>query len=447
MNSIRFCFFVAMLFVLNCGIALGQQSAALSTAQKKAIIERSIELLRDNYVFPERVKPIEEFVGQKLSRGGYDSLKNPDEFLESLNEDLQRQGKDRHLKISFGPARVKQIILEKKNEDEGRASVITEDWLRTLRFQNFRLKNLENLDGNIGYFRFLNFAPLAPARQSFIGSMNFLQYSSAIIIDLRDNGGGYSETMDFLLGFFLKDGLQISESRLRKGNRLVKSFVSSDPAVKKVPDDVPVFILVSNRTSSAAEAFAYVLQQYRRATVIGKQTQGEGNAGELFVVNDSLYMMIPTMENINPVSRKSIDGIGVVPDIEIAADKAIDAAKLEICRRLAPRSDSKELRQIYQWQIPYLENRLNPEALTETVVRSVVGEYDGGRTVSFENGVVLYRNSEGVTEELEYIGKGVFQNKAKPWLRLLMPFTDKPIPQFDWVWDDGGDPQTVKRVR
>jgi len=302
------------------------------------------------------------------------------------------------------------------------------------------------LDGNIGYFRFLNFPPLAPSKQSLVASMNFLQFSSAIAIDLRENGGGYSETMDFLLGYFLKDGLQIGESRLRKGNKLVKTFVNNDPAVKKIPGDVPLFILVSNKTSSAAEGFASILQQYRRATIIGEQTQGEGNAGELFVISDLLYIMIPTMESLNPVSRRSIDGIGVAPDIKIASENALIRAKLEICRTLAGRSNIKEIRQIYQWQIPYLENKLDPEPLTDAVIRSVVGEYTEGRKVIAESGVVFYVNTQGKREKLEYIGKGVFQNTEKPWLRLVMPFTDKQIPQFEWTWDDGGQPQKVLRI-
>ena len=44
------------------------------------------------------------------------------------------------------------------------------------------------------------------------------------------------------------------------------------------------------------------------------------------------------------------------------------------------------------------------------------------------------------------MGKGVFQNTLKTWLRLVMPFTDKPIPGFEWTWDDGGKPQKVKKM-
>jgi hypothetical protein len=88
---------------------------------------------------------------------------------------------------------------------------------------------------------------------------------------------------------------------------------------------------------------------------------------------------------------------------------------------------------------------LNPEPLSESIVNAIVGNYEGGRKVIYENGIVFYVNSQGGKEKLEYIGKGVFQNIEKSWLRLIMPFTDKPVPDFEWIWDDGGKPQKVKR--
>ena len=38
-----------------------------------------------------------------------------------------------------------------------------------------------------------------------------------------------------------------------------------------------------------------------------------------------------------------------------------------------------------------------------------------------------------------------FQNDAKPHLRLAMPLLDEPVPYFDWTWEDGGEPQRIKR--
>ncbi|MCX6303499.1 MAG: S41 family peptidase [Bacteroidetes bacterium] len=436
----------ASILMLTTGVGFAQKNSGISNKEKVAIIDKTIGLLYENYLFPERVKLIDKFIHQKLNNGGYDSLTKSIVFLETFERDIQQQGNDQHIGLGVDPGRVKQIIEDGQAEKSGLKPVETEEWLQKLKFENFRLRKLERLDGNVGYFNFLNFTPLESSMLSLVGAMNFIRFSDAIIIDLRDNGGGNSETMDFLLSYFLQDSVQITEMRYRKDGKVVKSYTVKDSLIIKIPKDIPLYILVSNKTSSAAEGFAYTLQQYKRATIIGEQTKGEGNPGELFVINEDLYIMIPTIEGINPVSKKSIDGIGVTPDINIVSSKALTKAKLEIYSTLAATTNIKELKLLYQWQIPYLENELNPVPLTESIINSVVGEYEGGRKVIYENGIVSYINSEGNKEKLEYIGKGVFQNSEKPWLRLVMPFTDKPITAFKWIWDDEGKPQEVKRI-
>ncbi len=435
---------LCILFALTTN-SFAQSNAEFGEKEKSLIIEKAIGLLNENYIYPERVKKIEIFLNDKLKSGGYKQFVEPRDFLQNLNADLEREGRDHHLDIFFGPERVKQIRLEQQNEKNDKPPEFGEEFMMRLRYENFRLRKIERLDGNIGYFNFLNFAPLAPSKDSLVGAMNFLRYSSAIVIDLRDNGGGNAETMNFLISYFLKDGTQIGEWRYRKDNRIEKVYVPADNIVKKVPENVPVYILVSNRTSSAAEGFAGALQQFRGAVLVGEQTKGEGNPGKLFVINDLLYIMIPTVESRNPVTGKSIDGIGVAPDIKINSDKAMTKALLEINRNLAENVPVKELKQLYQWQIPLLENELNPEPLTEKIASAITGEYEDNRKITFENGKIYYTGSQGKKWRLEYIGKGVFQDTEQRWARIVLPYTDKPVSEFDWVYDDGKR-MNVKRI-
>ena len=446
MKKINTFFISIAMLILNTNNSYSQSNGNFSKNDKAVIVDKAIFLLQENYVFPDRVKVIEKYIKEKLSNGGYDSLTKPEEFLESLNNDLEEKGDDRHLDISYGPDRVKQIIADNKNKKEGKEEKLTREWLQRIQYENFRLRKVERLDGNIGYFNFLNFTPLTVSKQSIMSAMNFLLYSTAIIIDLRENGGGYAETMNFMLSYFLPSATPISELKYRKGNKVVKTFTAKDKMINHIPDSIPLYILVSNRTSSAAEGFAYTLQQYKRATIIGEQTKGEGNPGNLFVINDNLYIMIPTAEAINAVSKKSIDGIGVTPDIKIDKDKALTKALLEVNSLLASKSDVNELKLLYQWQIPFLENQLNPEPITESIISSIAGDYEDNRKIVYENATIFYINSKGRKEKLDYIGKGIFQNAGRSSLRLVMPFTDKPVPFFKWTWDDGGEPQQVNRI-
>src|SRR6185503_2112245 len=99
-----------------------------------------------------------------------------------------------------------------------------------------------------------------------------------------------------------------------------------------------------------------------------------------------------------------------------------------------------------EWQIPLYQNEIAPEPLTENIISSVTGEYEEGRKIIYDECTIFYINRRGEREKLNYMGKGIFQHAEKSWLRLVMPYTDKLIPDFQWVWEDGGEPQTVKRA-
>ena len=436
-----------ILFILLCtsSILQGQPDQTFTSLDKKQIIDSALCLLKDNYIFPARIEDVEAFLLQQLDQGIYDLIQNPEVFLDSLNQQIARITHDTHIKILADERRVKQIRLDEKNEDAGKEREFTPDFLKRLQYENFRMRKLERLDGNIGYFSFLNFPPLGPSKESLTSAMNFLKYSNALIFDLRDNGGGHAESMHYLLGYFLADSTQIATWRYRLKNEIVTTFITTDTSVIKIPEEIPLFILVSHNTSSAAEGFAYTLQQYGRAVIIGEQTQGEANPGRLFVINDHLCMMIPTVESTHPVSKKSFDGIGVIPDISIDRKNALTQALLEAYTILASQTNDQGYQLFCEWQLPLLRSELNPACLERSLIEQLIGDYEGERKVLYEEGGVIYVNSIGQKEKLSYIGNGVFQNDAKPHLRLAMPLLDEPVPYFDWTWEDGGEPQRIKR--
>lgn len=417
----------------------------LSRIDKLAIIDKTTRLMDENYIYPRRVNTVRTQLMLRFQNGGYDPLGVTADFIEALNSDLELWGKDHHLNIYANKARVKQILANEQDQNKNKTETITDEFLQQVQYENFRMRKLERLDGNIGYFNFLSFTPLQVSKQSLAAAMSFLLYSNAIIIDLRDNGGGYAATMNFLLSYFLKDSVPVSVHRFRKDNAVVKTFTMKDELIRKIPETTPLYILVSNRTSSAAEAFAYTLQQYKRAVIIGEQTKGEGNPGNLFVINDSMYMMIPTAEAISAVSGKSIESSGVIPDIKTNKSKAMTMALLEAYRKLAAQTTIKELKALYLWQIPFFEHELVPAALNASLPGNITGEYEGGRKIYFENDSLIYINSIGEKDKLIYIGKGIFQSSERNWQRLVVPFTDKIVPYIEWTWNDGGEPQRIMR--
>src|SRR5690349_11316748 len=101
---------LALLLLLTNKIS-AQDKEYLSQKDKLEIVTSVIQLLHENYIFPERVDTIEQFVVHKLKSHGYDSLQESGMFIASLNDDIQKLGHDTHLNISYGPERVQQIKL------------------------------------------------------------------------------------------------------------------------------------------------------------------------------------------------------------------------------------------------------------------------------------------------------------------------------------------------
>jgi retinol-binding protein 3 len=85
-----------------------------------------------------------------------------------------------------------------------------------LQYENFKLRKAERLDGNIGYFKLNGFVELGYSKEAIVSAMNFLSNSSAIILDLRDNGGGSAETANFLMSYFLQDSTKLGEFKKKQ---------------------------------------------------------------------------------------------------------------------------------------------------------------------------------------------------------------------------------------
>jgi tetratricopeptide (TPR) repeat protein len=85
-------------------------------------------------------------------------------------------------------------------------------------------------------------------------------------------------------------------------------------------------VLISNQTFSGAEAFAYDLQALKRATIVGEVSAGAAHPASTWVVYKDLRISIPFGRAINPITGTNWEGVGVKPDIEVAADKALEVA-------------------------------------------------------------------------------------------------------------------------
>jgi C-terminal processing protease CtpA/Prc len=95
---------------------------------------------------------------------------------------------------------------------------------------------------------------------------------------------------------------------------------------RRLGGHTPVWVLTSAATFSAAEEFAYDVQQHGRGLVVGERTRGGAHPCDQFRIDAHLVATIPVARSINPVSGTNWEGVGVSPDIEVPAADAYPVA-------------------------------------------------------------------------------------------------------------------------
>jgi hypothetical protein len=434
--------FVAL--VLPCLLAfnlpcLAQRSdKPVSSEEQKQTIDKAFTLLKANYIFPDVIPVMEKEVYRKLTAGEYTKLSTAEEFIRGLNNDLETLSKDRHIDIFFDPIRVKQIMAEEKGDQKKPA--YAPEFLQRAKYENYMVRKVERLDGNVGYLKFNAFVDTVLSRKTLMAAMNLVANSEALVIDLRQNGGGDAKTLAFLLSYFLPDSTLISKGRSRSSASLILNYSRKDPSITVFRKDMPVYVLVSKRTSSAAEAFAYTLQSYKRAVIIGEVTNGEANPGYLFPVSSEMYIMIPAFENINPITKTNWQGKGVLPDILIQSDKALVAAQANAYQALAESSSNTELKAMYEWMSIGMNAELKPLALPESELKLLQGEFADNRHVTLVNGALYYYRGENPENRKKLIPltTDLFGLEGLPYFRLRFVKNDKnELVAVEGLYDDG----------
>jgi len=428
-----------ILFLFMSINSYGQRSdRAITDIEKKQIIDTALALLKANYIFPEKLTVMEERIYKKFSTGEYSKFTVMEDFIKHINADLENFTNDRHVNLFHDPVRVKQIVAEAKgdNNKPGYAP----EFLQRAKFENYMIRKVERLDGNIGYLKFNIFVDTFLSKKTLVAAMGFIANSSALIIDLRQNGGGDSHTCSFLLGYFLPDSTLISQRRSRSNNSLSKGYINHVSSLQKFSQDVPVYILVSKRTSSAAEAFAYTLQASRRAVIIGDTTKGEANPGYLYALNKEMYIMIPAFESINPITKTNWQAKGVIPDIKISADKALIMAQSKLYEKLATTSSNEDLKNMYSWMAIGLLAEVQPINIKDSELKSFAGDYSDDRHISFSNGSLFYYkgDNEKNKKKLIPLGSDLFGVEAVPFFSLRFIKSEKgQITSLEGMYDDG----------
>jgi len=300
-------------------------SLAAEQPSGREIVTRALELLRANYVFPEQAGQAAAAIEVRLEAGEYDDL---DEITltERLTRDLLQITGDRHLRVvpGGGPGPRSQRVPEPEEPKDHEARRLA--MRRMGRLDNFGIRQVERLDGNVGYLDVRRVAVPANAGPAIGAAMELVAGTYALIIDLRHNGGGAPEGVVFWCSYLLDERPTHLNDIFHADTGETRQFWALPYVPGTRYPDRPVFVLTSGHTFSGGEDLAYTLQALGRATVVGETTGGGAHPTRGFPISAAVHIGIPFARSVNPVTGTNWQGTGVVPDVPADAERACDVA-------------------------------------------------------------------------------------------------------------------------
>lgn len=132
-----------------------------------------------------------------------------------------------------------------------------------------------------------------------------------VILDLRNNGGGYVSAAQDLLGLWI-DGKKVFLQKSKHFGNAITSTASG----QAILGNMKTIVLVNKSTASASEIVAGALQDYKKATILGETTYGKGVVQNLYDLSGGTLLKVTTAEWYTPEDR-SIHKTGITPDVEV----------------------------------------------------------------------------------------------------------------------------------
>ena len=313
-------------FLFSCILA-AQNNFQVNPAYTGEVVEKLSTLILDHYVYEDVAQKTVNHLKEKQLSGYFEQNTRLDTFAKRLTRVVQSVNKDKHMQI-WPRRQGKSTRSTPERMVENHFFQLRRSRERFAGFQEAR-----KIEGNIGYLSLRAFAGPKTGIPAADRYMYLLASSDAIIIDLRRNGGGYPEMVQYLCSYFFDQPLLLNSLYYREGDRTEEYWVLDKVSGKKMPD-VPLFVLTSKYTFSGAEEFAYNMQTRKRAVLIGETSGGGANPGDVMSINKELSVFIPTGAAVNPVTKTNWEGVGVVPDISTTAEEALDKA-IELAKKAA----------------------------------------------------------------------------------------------------------------
>lgn len=287
---------------------------ALTSAQIDTVLS-NVEHAFHAYVFPDTATQAVSMLKRNTAR--YESISDSSVFVEAVNGDLLAVTHDKHIKLHYDPEHPSNHVSHAQSRHDAELAA------------DFGFDVLRRLPGDVGYLDLRYFSDDPRVGPTIDAAMTFLANTHALIIDLRNNGGGSTIALQMLEAYFFNYQQQITSLEWRdpetgivhEDQQFTASAVSGPLYLDK-----PVYILTSSITFSCAEQFAYDMHNLKRATLIGETTGGGANPGDFVRVGEGFAIFMPEGRAYSPVTKTNWEGTGITPDVRTSSTRALVTA-------------------------------------------------------------------------------------------------------------------------
>lgn len=418
------------------------QSDKISQKEISETVDSLCIALEQNYYNTNLSIGLVRLLKENVTKGIFSNINLCVEFEAKLDSIIRGYTKDDHFKVIYDE---KWVADNSKAKSPKQFQELLEIEKQESKKKNFGFQEVKIMGGNIGYLKFTSFENPEFAASTLANAMSFLQYTDAIILDLRNNTGGYTEMMALICSYFLNTNedwyIPLTEMKLKRNG---KDVIIQNNAVGAVGSpkmyNSKLYILTNYRTFSAAEWTSFVLKNRKRAIIVGEKTAGGSHPTNQIIISKKFSVNIPIGTMVDAITQTQFEGIGVIPDIEVPANDALIYAQIAILENSLQDTINQ-----YQteWHLLELKSMLNPIQISPKVLPSYEGIY-GNIELKLIGGI-MYSIRQEIKTALIPLTETIFKLKGRDDLRIKVITEKNKSIAIERLLEDGTVLRTNKQ--
>ena len=424
-----------LLFLINVTTPSSSQSSYLTEMEKEKLLSLIKENIEKRYVYKDKSALINNELTKLSQTEKYKQSNKPAIVSSLLTEVLQSY--DGHFNVTWvDPTAIKKDKIER------------ESWNQRSQRSNYGFRKVESLFGNIGYIDLRFFDGSENAKLMADNIIKTLANSQAVIIDLSQNGGGSPQMVQHLSSYFFSKEKPVHLNSLywRESEQTVEFWTKTDLDSQYMPE-IPLYVITSARTGSAAEEFAYNMQTQKRATLIGNTTAGGANPGGTIPLINNFEMFISTGAAVNPITKTNWEKVGVVPEIKVKQENALNTAYKMALNTVMENTQNKWQKKEIRWHLETLDSINKPFKIEHNELKKYAGRYEN-REIIFQNKEIFYQRGRRSMKQLIPLSKDLFalasDSMQSNRIRFNRDKSSENIVSFDLLSSNGQENSYTK---